>query len=233
MADNMSLWLSVEKTDPAFTKSVTERGRKYTDIDPMWLIMQATKQWGPYGSTWGLKNIKREFLPHHSDPLAATHTNRYCILSAVFYYPSGEFEIGNAMPLFSAKQGLYDNDFVKKIETNTLSKALSKLGFGADVFLGKFDDVRYVETVGAEFAGTQREPQNATLRAVLDEAIARGATTAEKLMAAYKISSLDDLPNEQLKQTVQILVKRMAKTEAKAAPPEPAKEREPGSDDDV
>jgi len=37
-----------------------------------------------------------------------------------------------------------DDDFAKKMETNTVSKALSKLGFSADVFLGKFDDNKYV-----------------------------------------------------------------------------------------
>jgi hypothetical protein len=45
-----------------------------------------------------------------------------------------------------------DNDFAKKAETNTMSKALSKLGFSADIFMGEFDDKDYVEAITNEFA---------------------------------------------------------------------------------
>jgi disulfide oxidoreductase YuzD len=38
-----------------------------------------------------------------------------------------------------------DTDFAKKVETDTLTKALSKLGFSADVFLSKFEDITEVK----------------------------------------------------------------------------------------
>ena len=40
-----------------------------------------------------------------------------------------------------------DTDWPKKLETNTISKALSKLGFNADVFMGQFDDGDYVQSL--------------------------------------------------------------------------------------
>ena len=46
---------------------------------------------------------------------------------------------------------MVDADFAKKIETDALTKALSKLGFNADVFMGRFDDHKYVEEINAEF----------------------------------------------------------------------------------
>ena len=47
---------------------------------------------------------------------------------------------------------MLDDNFAKKIETDTLTKAISKLGFNADIFMGKFDDVRYLAEITKEFA---------------------------------------------------------------------------------
>ena len=72
---------------------------------------------------------------------------------ALFYYPDGEFEIINTISIYrdNAKTKI-DDEFAKKVETDSLTKALSKLGFNADVFMGRFDDVRYVEEVKKEFS---------------------------------------------------------------------------------
>ena len=51
-------------------------------------------------------------------------------------------------------QKMVDADFAKKIETDALTKALSKLGFNADVFMGRFDDTKYV----LEMQQKHREP---------------------------------------------------------------------------
>ena len=40
--------------------------------------------------------------------------------------------------------------FAKKAETSTMSKALSKLGFNADVFLGEHDNPIHVELMEAK-----------------------------------------------------------------------------------
>ena len=50
-------------------------------------------------------------------------------------------------------------EFIKKLETNTISKALSRLGFGADVFLGKFDDSRYIQELNEKFGNEVRTKQ--------------------------------------------------------------------------
>jgi len=45
-----------------------------------------------------------------------------------------------------SKNGLYiDKDWAKKIETDVTTKALSKLGFNADIFKGNWDDDKYVQ----------------------------------------------------------------------------------------
>lgn len=44
-----------------------------------------------------------------------------------------------------------DDDFMKKAETDLVTKALSKLGFNSDVFMGLYDDNRYVNQMQNEF----------------------------------------------------------------------------------
>jgi hypothetical protein len=56
---------------------------------------------------------------------------------------------------------MVDDNFAKKIETDALTKAISKLGFNADIFMGKFDDVRYVEEMKKEFQEQPSQEQQA------------------------------------------------------------------------
>ena len=140
----MSLWNSVCKTNPAHTKPANIGGMNITAIAPMYQIQMATEQFGPYGSSWGLKNIKRDFqlVPDLS----------LVIFEGVFFYPGGEFEISTSAGIYRDNANTkIDKDFCKKMETDLLTKALSKIGFNADVFMGRFDDVRYVSEMQKEF----------------------------------------------------------------------------------
>jgi hypothetical protein len=56
------------------------------------------------------------------------------------------------------RKGNIDKDAPKKATTDALTKALSQLGFNADVFLGKFDDNKYVEDMKREFAPRPDKP---------------------------------------------------------------------------
>lgn len=143
MSNNMTIWDQVKKTDPKHTKKVTQRGG-YTSISPQYQTQEATKIFGPYGMGWGFESIKLNM--DHVEALGL------CMVEAVFFYviddKRNSFPIHNA---WSVKQGSkIDPDFAKKAETNTMSKALSKLGFSADVFMGQFDDHDYVQAVTNE-----------------------------------------------------------------------------------
>ncbi len=145
------IWNKVATTLPKFTKRAKVNGHQQTAICATYQGMVATALWGAYGEKWGLRNINYD----HSmvESLGLT------FLKADFFYPSKEgegeasFEIGNSHKIWYMTQGnngnegykKIDEDWVKKIETNTISKALAKLGFSADVFMGKFDDADYVK----------------------------------------------------------------------------------------
>lgn len=164
MNDKLKLWNEVEKTNPKYTKKANVAGNKITAISPQYQIMNATEQFGSYGSKWGFKNIEFDYsltdkpinltvVDYNTKEEESVNTILGLVgFKAVFFYPDGEFEITNSIKIFTDKKhSKIDDNYAKKLETDALTKALSKLGFNADIFLGKFDDVRYVEEVKKEF----------------------------------------------------------------------------------
>jgi len=133
----LELWEKVEKTNPKFTKTVAYGKRKFTTIDAYYQIKMATELFGPYGSGWGIKDTEMQFIEIGDSKMA--------LYKGTFYYPGGEFPIYNSI-------FIRDDEWAKKLETDTLTKALSRLGFNADVFMGLFDDNRYVQNLKKEMA---------------------------------------------------------------------------------
>jgi hypothetical protein len=151
---NLDLWDKVKTTDPDYTKKVSF-GRSFTSISPQYQIMKATEQFGAYGSGWGFESCDMDFS--QSEALGLV------LVKAVFFFVEGDkrntFPINNSWPLKqSAKpDAKIDPDFIKKAETNTMSKALSKLGFSADIFMGEFDNPDYVQAISNDFAMEKAE----------------------------------------------------------------------------
>jgi len=171
--DNLKLWNSVEKTNPKYTKKAKIGGMTITAIAPQYQIMMVTEQFGVYGQTWGFKNIELDYSLVQYDMV---------VFKGTFFFPEGEFEIINSCKLYiNNKKTMLDDNFAKKIETDTLTKAISKLGFNADIFMGKFDDVRYLAEVTKEFATKPRLIDERFARALV--ALKEGKITKESLNA--------------------------------------------------
>ena len=134
--NNLELWNSVCTTDAEYTKYVNQRGG-FTAICAQYQLMTATDKWGPYGRDWGVRNLDWSMIEIDNKPVE-------CVLEAEFYYPVGAFHISTCC-LY--KPG---NDTRKKLLTDLTTKALSKLGFNADVFLNKFDDNKYVNDLKSD-----------------------------------------------------------------------------------
>ena len=142
--NNLKLWDSVEKTNPKHTKSANVRGNKITAIAPQQQIKNATEQFGSYGVGWGFRAINLDY--------SMLEKTGIVVFNGVFFYPNSEFPIISSISAF--KDGAMtkpDADFAKKVETDALTKALSKLGFNADVFMGLYDDHKYVAMMQEEF----------------------------------------------------------------------------------
>lgn len=153
---NLSIWNAVNKTDPAHTKAVTF-GRKFTSIDAHWQIMRATEQFGPVGQGWGY------FVQHSVERLTPEMILAVADVTVWWRDDDRRHEYGpirGTCEMYGPKTdkgkpipGLFvtDEDAPKKAMTDALTKGLSHLGFSADVFLGLFDDNRYVQKVKKEF----------------------------------------------------------------------------------
>jgi hypothetical protein len=138
--DNMRIWAAVEKTDPKHTKPV-EFGRKFTAIDAHYQIREATRVFGPIGEGWGYTSDR----PIFEDGLV--------IVPVTLWHGTRQNTFG---PIYGSttvrdRKGNVDKDAPKKATTDAVTKGLSQLGFNADVFLGKFDDNKYVADMEREF----------------------------------------------------------------------------------
>ena len=162
--NNLSLWNKVEKTNPKYTKKAKVGGMSITAISPQFQVMNATEQFGSYGEKWGFRRIELDYSITNT-PIVLNvvdwNTKKTSQINSIlglvgfkaeFFYPNGQFEITNSIKIFTDnKHSKIDDNYAKKLETDALTKALSKLGFNADIFLGKFDDIRYVEETTAHF----------------------------------------------------------------------------------
>ena len=191
MNNNLELWHRVEKTNPKYTKKANVRGNKITSIAPQFQIMNVTEQFGIYGKTWGFKKLDLDYT--------LAETFGLIVLNAVFFSPNGEFEIKNSINIWidNAKTRV-DPAFAKKIETDTLTKAISKLGFNADIFMGKFDDVKYFDEITKEFEEAPK-PIKLSDKAI-DDLILKGIEEVKKYinLNTEKKISLTEIQLEKL-----------------------------------
>lgn len=151
MTDTLRIWSQVEKTDPAHTKKVNQRGG-FTAISAAYQIKRATEIFGPVGEGWGYTAGDPIF---HENmilvPVTLWHGDRSNVFGPMF----GGTE-------WKDRNGRLDSDAAKKATTDALTKLLSQLGFNADVFLGRFDDSKYVAEMEREFGEPRHDAQSVT-----------------------------------------------------------------------
>ena len=167
MKENMLLWEQVQKTELKYTKPV-KFGRGFTAIDPHSQVMKATEAFGPAGNGWGWKVMRVDYTP----------TNDVAILVGLWvddhhsrddhYECPGIQQWGQASLYIDAAESKKDNDAFKKATTDGLTKCLSYLGFNADVFLGLFDDNKYVQQLKKEEANGPSPDQYKAAQAKYD-----------------------------------------------------------------
>lgn len=144
---NMRIWDQLKATDPKYTKKV-EFGRKFTSINSQWQLQQMTAQFGPVGQGWGYS------VSHSVERISDDYV---LAIADVTIWTHGEGERRNdygpvrgMSPILEKNR--YDDDAGKKAMTDALTKGLSHLGLSADVFLGLYDDNKYVQRVAQQFA---------------------------------------------------------------------------------
>ncbi|WP_051346256.1 hypothetical protein [Bradyrhizobium sp. th.b2] len=149
--DNLKIWNAVEATDPKYTKQFNRGGGfKGTATNATYLAKKATQQFGPLGLGWGWNVIDEKYQPGNDQ-------NVIHVLRIKLWYmldgKKGEIEhYGQTQFIGKNKNGWYtDEEAPKKSLTDAISKALSGLGFAADIHLGMYDDNRYVNDLMRDF----------------------------------------------------------------------------------
>lgn len=165
MTDNLSLWKQVEKTDPAHTKPITGKAYKGNSPKPHFIVMKATEAFGPCGIGWGFEIVEEKLLD--GALLAPEFYERIHMARVRVWYEwngkRGTVEhVGQTV--FSGKRRdgtpFTDEDAPKKSVTDGLIKALSMVGFAGDIFLGRYDDSKYVSDLKREIAEEQTAQDN-------------------------------------------------------------------------
>lgn len=151
---NRKIWDAVSKTDPAHTKKV-EYGRKFTAIDAHYQVMCATEQFGPVGAGWGYRVQYTHFETSDNEVVVFADLTLWWRSEAEWENipmksPERSYGPVRGAAMLKRKGKVPDTDAPKKAMTDALTKALSHLGFSADVFLGKFDDNKYVQQLEKE-----------------------------------------------------------------------------------
>lgn len=153
---NLELWNKVQETDPNFTKAFSKGGGfKGTSINPTYNNKKATELFGPCGIGWGLDIIKESFqegAPIFINGKEACREITHIIQISFWYKLNGETgripSFGQTSYVGSNKNGIYtDEEAPKKSQTDAITKALSMLGFSSDVFMGMYDDVKYINDI--------------------------------------------------------------------------------------
>ncbi|HID4048104.1 TPA: hypothetical protein ACXE9F_004637 [Pluralibacter gergoviae] len=212
--DNLTLWKSAFKTDERFTKAFSQNGGG-TSINGTYMTMMATREFGPKGIGWGVEILEERFdsgapitrkvkgadgnstwelIP---DGSGGYLTEKHHVIKIKLWYIRGEdrgMEIayGCTPYLYDSRYGpICDGEATKKSLTDATKKALSSLGFSADIFLGLYDNPEYRQRTKAEFDlknASENAEDAARLRQEFDEKLTRNANT---LATAVSIRELD------------------------------------------
>ena len=156
LRDGKIIWDRLKFTDPSFTKKVNKGAYGFTSVDAHYNIMKAHEVFGAHGDGWGWELHSNDVMDGvvvvcislwyveeigMDDSGAVVRARRDC--SPVF---------GTAKLKGTNRNGPFvDDEAPKKALTDALSKAFSYLGFSADVFLGFFDNHKYVESMRSKF----------------------------------------------------------------------------------
>ena len=138
MIKSLDLWNKVSTSDEKYLKEVSYGSRSFTAIDAHSQIKAATDWFGPVGEGWG----------YHVDTIihSLSPDDTVVIANVSVWHGSPSNVYG---PVSGCKalmrNGKVDEDAPKKAMTDGLTKALSHLGFNADVFLGEFDGNKYTD----------------------------------------------------------------------------------------
>lgn len=215
-SDNLELWKEVFKTDERFTSAFSVNGGG-TSINGTYMTMIATREFGPKGIGWGVDILEERFddgapitrtvkgadgnntwelIP---DGIGGVLTEKHHVIKiSLWYIRNGargeEISFGCTPYIYGSKYGpICDGEATKKSLTDATKKALSALGFCADIFMGLYDNPEYRQKNKAEFAlknASENAEDAARVRQELDDKLTRVANTLASAVSENEINKV-------------------------------------------
>jgi recombination DNA repair RAD52 pathway protein len=226
---NLSLWQIVEKTDPQYTKPFSRGGGfRGTATNATYLAKKATEVFGPMGIGWGLEILDEAVMEGAPLDAQGNLEKIHKVRVKLWYRLDGErgevVQFGQTTFVGRNRNGLFtDEEAPKKSLTDAMSKCLSLLGFSADIYLGRFDDNKYVNDLQQEFAEKheaelrrQAPKVNEEQAVELEQLIADTETDGDKFRRFFKVENLRELPLEDYERARRMLEKKKQDRESAA-----------------
>jgi hypothetical protein len=173
--DTMSIWERNKTPDPKYVKEFNRGGGfKGSATNTQYMIQRATEEFGPNGIGWGVDITDEQYVPggHLTD---TDKTIIHVVRGYVWYMQDGtryqtSEQFGQTTFVGKNKHGVFtDEEAPKKSVTDMMLKCLSLLGFSADIFLGHWDDNKYVNDVRKQFDVPKQKKQQAAKSVKLEE----------------------------------------------------------------
>lgn len=145
----MTLWNSVCWTDRQWTYPYkSDSGGTLTAVNPMYNIRRATELWGPCGGRWGFEVQEQRYAKGRTliDKDNCQFAERFHTVIVKLWYPTNDDPKGpcgyiehaggtTVCGVDSQGRAFSEHDHLKCSITDAVSKALSLLGFSADLWL--------------------------------------------------------------------------------------------------
>jgi len=150
------VWDQLAQTNPDHTKQFERPGGfKGNDINPQYRWQKLTEVFGPAGIGWGTCQETVWTQPMEGGQILVF------VRLKLWYLDPGTNEIGETpfgcggdFIVKQTKRGLTpDDEGYKKAYTDALGNAARFLGLGADVYMGLFDDSKYINALREQFNG--------------------------------------------------------------------------------
>ncbi|EGJ3529015.1 hypothetical protein IHE81_002742 [Salmonella enterica] len=214
--DNLELWKNVFKTDERFTTAFSVNGGG-TSINGTYMTMIATREFGPKGIGWGVDILEERFdngapitrtvkgtdgnntwelIP---DGVGGVLTEKHHVIKIRLWYIRNsvrgeEISFGCTPYIYGSKYGpICDGEATKKSLTDATKKALSALGFCADIFMGLYDNPEYRQKNKAEFAlknASENAEDAARVRQELDDKLTRVTNTIASAVSENEVNKV-------------------------------------------
>jgi len=131
------MWSALSYTNPSHTKQFSKFGKTLSTIDAMHQIKNMTQHFGPVGKGWSYE-------------CQYVYTDKCVFAEVTLSYKDSDGwhsfgAVSSVCALF--RNDKLDDEAPKKAMTDALTKAFSHIGLNADIFLGKFDNNKYVDSM--------------------------------------------------------------------------------------